>query len=352
MTKVAPSHFRKAQSLMVSSIGLGTYLGNHDDATDLSYKNAVIRALELGCNFIDAAINYRCQRSERAIGAALKELFSESKLQRQEVVVATKGGFIPFDGQPPINPSKYFQERFIKSGLISPSDVVAGCHCMTPSYLQDQIDSSLENLGLGTIDIYYLHNPETQLSEVSRSQFNSRIEAAFELLERNVADGKINYYGTATWNGYRVDPGHSDYLSLSDLVSIAREVAGEDHHFRFLQLPYNLAMPEAFVFENQLVDEDMVSTLEAATHYGVNVVCSASIFQAKLSKNLPEDLRNDIKGLKTDAQRAIQFTRSTPGVASGLVGMSRQIHVEENMQVATISPMQTEEFLGLFTSKN
>src|SRR5215510_2737635 len=88
----APGHFRRAQDLYVSNIGLGTYLGHHDDVTDRMYQEAIKRAVELGCNVFDAAINYRFQRSERAIGAALKQLFESGKVSREEIVITTKGG--------------------------------------------------------------------------------------------------------------------------------------------------------------------------------------------------------------------------------------------------------------------
>src|SRR5262249_12024446 len=98
---VAAGHFREAQGLLTSSIGLGTYLGQWDEHTDRSSQEAIKRAIELGCNVVASAINYRFQRSERAIGAALKQLFDAGKLSRDEIIVATKGGFFPFENEPP-----------------------------------------------------------------------------------------------------------------------------------------------------------------------------------------------------------------------------------------------------------
>jgi aryl-alcohol dehydrogenase-like predicted oxidoreductase len=350
MPRVSHEHFSKAQSLWISSIGLGTYLGNHDDSTDASYRKAIMQAVQLGCNHIDSAINYRFQRSERIIGEALKDLFREGKTKREEIVIATKGGFIPFDNAPPSNPTKYLQETFIQTGLITHGELVEGCHCLSPRYLDDQLDRSRQNLGLDTIDIYYLHNPEMQLGVISRKEFYSRMRSAFETLEKNIKEGKIQYYGTATWNGYRNQPTAVDYLALSDLVEIAREVGGEDHHFRFIQLPFNLAMPEAFTFANQQVGDDIFSTIEAAGHFDISVVTSAAIMQTRLAHNLPDEIRHHFTGLHTDAQRSIQFVRSTPGVTTALVGMSRQMHVEENLHVATRPPLPLNEFLQLFSA--
>ena len=97
--KVADNHFHNEQGLWLSSIGIGTYLGGHDDVTDTLYREAVVRAVELGVNVIDSSINYRFQRSERSVGAALKEL-AHKGIARSEIVLATKGGFIPSTALP------------------------------------------------------------------------------------------------------------------------------------------------------------------------------------------------------------------------------------------------------------
>jgi len=90
--------------------------------------------------------------------------------------------------------------------------------------------------------------------------------------------------------------------------------------------------------------------LMAAEQLGVTVMCSASILQAKLAQNLPSFIGHALKGLSTDAQRAIQFVRSTPGVTTALVGMSKRTHVAENMSVASVPPASVEEFFSMFSS--
>ena len=346
--ETVPEHFRSFAGCWLSSVGIGTYLGDEDPTTDEQYRDAVVRVLERGMNVVDTAVNYRHQRSERAIGQALATLVTQGALRREEVVLATKGGFIPFDGAVPSNPGAYFTETYLRPGIVGPDDVVAGCHCMTPRYLADQLERSRRNLGLAAVDIYYVHNPETQLGEVDRPEFLRRIRAAFTFLESAVSDGKIGYYGTATWNGYRQPPTARDYLSLAELEKIAREVAGEQHHFRVIQLPYNLAMSEAFTRANQTVDGETVSLLEAARRLGIYVMISASIYQGQLAQNLPPVLAEYLPGLATDAQRAIQFVRSTPGVGTALVGMKRVAHVEENAALARLAPTSWSEFQKLF----
>ena len=73
-------HFREAQDLVVSSLGIGTYLGQPNDDKDAGYTAAIIAAVQAGINVIDTAINYRFQRSERNVGAALKVLATGSPL--------------------------------------------------------------------------------------------------------------------------------------------------------------------------------------------------------------------------------------------------------------------------------
>ena len=245
--RAAMNHFRLEQNLWLSSVGIGTYLGNADEATDHAYSETVVRAVELGANVIDTASNYRFQRSERSIGSALRALTDNIGFARDEIVVCTKGGYLPFDGAPPRDVRRYVQETFVEPGIASLEDIVGGSHCMTPAYLQSQLDQSLRNLGLSCIDVYYIHNPESQLGAVSREEFYARLRAAFAQLEQNIVAGKIRMYGIATWNGFRVSPEAREYHSLEQMVATAREAGGESHGFRFIQLPLNLAMPEAFV---------------------------------------------------------------------------------------------------------
>lgn len=350
--QLAEGHFRQSQGLWLSSIGLGSYLGNADERTDEAYRAAVKRAAQAGCNVFDTAANYRFQRSERSFGDAFGDLFSQGACSRDEVAVATKGGYIPFDGSAPRSRQEmtaYLEETFIKPGICRSEDFVQGSHCMTPRYLQHQLDQSLGNLRLECVDVYYLHNPESQLAEVPREEFYARLSAAFEFLESAVASGKIAMYGTATWNGYRAPADSREALSLERVEQAAREAAGDNHHFKVVQLPFNLAMIEAFTDANQTLNGRKVTLLEAASELGITVMASASMLQAKLAAGLPPVVSEALKGLRTGAQRAIQFARSTPGITTALVGMSQVAHVEENLEVAATPPAEMDDYLKLFS---
>jgi aryl-alcohol dehydrogenase-like predicted oxidoreductase len=344
-----PGHFRECQGLWLSSIGIGTYLGEPTAACDARYREALAEALEGGINVIDTAVNYRHQRSERVIAQALVAVISSGQVQRDEVIIATKGSFLSFDGSEPDDPSDYFQRTLIDPGFLRPEEVVAGCHAMSPKYLENQIEVSRRNLGVATLDVYYLHNPETQASHVARQEFERRMRAAFAAMEKAAGEGKICRYGTATWNGYRVRPDSREALSLPDLLRLAEEVGGKDHHFRAIQLPYNLAMPEALSARTQRDDGKTVPVLQVARAHGMLVFASASLLQQRLTESLPEETHAWFPGLEKDAQRAIQFVRSTPGIASALVGMSQRKHVAENLRTAQTPPLKLEQFRAIFS---
>ena len=325
------SFYRPAQGRTVSSLGLGTYLGNADEPTDRAYEAAIQAAVRGGINLLDTAINYRHQRSEQSMGQALKQLFASGEVHRAEVVVCTKAGFLTPGAVPQ-----------------TVADTVAGMHSMHPDFIADQIERSRANLQLETLDVFYLHNPETQLRFVSASEFDDRIRRAFLRLEELVSRGQIAFYGTATWSGFRLKQGESERLDLKRLIGLAHDVAGDDHHFRFIQLPVNLAMPEAFTYSHADDHGQPQSVLEVAVRAGMTVIASASLLQARLARDLPETLAAAFPGTTTDAARAIQFTRSTPGVTTALIGMSQLAHVENNLSVAALDPLTADQFLGLF----
>jgi aryl-alcohol dehydrogenase-like predicted oxidoreductase len=360
--RTAAGHFRAVaglkpentkDSVMFSSLGIGTYLGEPNAETDRAYTEAVIAAVESGFNVIDTAINYRLQRSERSIGAALAELACRG-YSREEVVLCTKAGYLTPDGEMPPDPAGYFRREFIERGILKQGEIVAGCHTMAPRYLADQLERSLINLGVSCVDIFYLHNPETQLAEISREEFLGRLGAAFLWLESAVATGKIRAYGLATWNGFRVAQDSPEHLSLGAIEAVAREVAGEAHHFRFVQLPVNLAMTDALTRRNQPVPgnvKEPATMIEAASELGVALIASASLLQGRVARQLPAFIQEAI-GLEDNSQRALQFVRSLPGITTALVGMSHAEHALANARLFKEPLLDQEQFSRLFSRGN
>jgi aryl-alcohol dehydrogenase-like predicted oxidoreductase len=322
------------RKLDVSALGIGTYLGDCTDDDDARYRESIHAAITSGINVIDTASNYRCQRSERAVGVAIEEAIAAGDVRRDEIVISTKGGYVALDGQPPESREAYdrwLEENLLTPGILASEEIVRGGHSLAPRFLAHQLAQSRSNLRLGTIDLYYLHNPEEQLLAVPRQTFMERMRAAFTLLEERASAGEIAGYGCATWNGLRVTPDQRQHLSLSDLVALARELAGATHHFRAVQLPINLAMPEAARIPTQMLGRKLVTPLEAADALGLGVIASAALMQGQLTEGLPAQVSEIFPECATDAQRAVKFVTTLPGVTTALTGARSVTHVKENL---------------------
>lgn len=337
-------HFRKAPvDLWLTSLGLGTYIGAPDGATDLAVEQAVTVCLTSGrVNVLDTAINYRHQRAERSVGRALARLIEREEVKRDEVFVATKNGYLAPDAESDIPADQWVEKELVRPGVLRAEDIVDGCHAMSPAYLADQFDRSRRNLGLATLDLMYLHNAaDAQLVEVGPEEFASRLGAAFRLYERYRDEGKLRSYGLATWDCLRAPPTDPRFFPLETAVKVARKVGGDDHGFRYVQLPFNVAMPEAATLSNQPVEGHRRTLFEAARRLGVGCFTSVPLFQGQLARSGPR--RNGLSA----AQTALQFARSAPGPIAPLVGQKRSEHLSENLEVASHPPWGREQFLAL-----
>lgn len=353
MTTVHPAHaplpgFTRQLGRLgpVSALGIGSFVGEPTAADDALYERAITEALERGITLFDTSINYRCQQSERAIGRSFRRwkeaggegsdatADSTSPHDRSHVTVCTRGGYVPLEAPAPASKSEYrayIEREYFNSGIIHPDELVAGGHCIAPTFISDQIARSRANLGVDVIDLYYLHNPEQQLDGVSREVFTQRMREAFAALEACMGVGAIRAYGCATWHGLRVGPEAPNHLSLESLVSAARDVAGDGHHFTAVQLPINLAMSEAVRVPTQMVNGELRTVLEAAAELGVAVVACAPLMHGQLAEGLPDAVREALPEAATDAGRALNFVRSLPGVTATIVGMRTPAHVDENV---------------------
>jgi aryl-alcohol dehydrogenase-like predicted oxidoreductase len=321
----------------LSALGIGSALGAPSDEEDAAYGRAVRRALELGINHIDTAINYRCQRSERVIGRVLRE-GRAGGANGAKIFVTTKGGYLPLEAPPPESKEAYrayIAREYLDTGIINVAELVAGGHCIAPAFLRNQVERSIANLGVESIDIYYIHNPEQQLEAVTRGEFDNRMHDAFAELERCVNDGLIQSYGCATWNGLRVAADAQNHISIESLVSAARDVAGDEHHMVAVQMPVNLGMMEGVRAPTQMVNGHQRTALEAAGDMGVAMIAVAPLMQGRLATNLPPAAREAFPEAKTDAACALSFVRMLPNVASIVVGMRDVRHVEENVELFT-----------------
>lgn len=334
-------NYRTIQNLTLSNVGIGTYLGNPDSQTDLLVIDAVKKSILAGINVIDTAINYRAQKAERAVGIAISDLIRDGKIERDSIFVSTKNGYVTNDGDIKEDFWEYVQREYAKPGIVKPNDISSGYHCMTVPYLEDQLNRSLKNLGLECIDLIYLHNAvEGQIQDISKEQFMKNLRDVISLYEQKRKEGKIRYYGMATWECFRVPKDNPQYLSIYDVLQIAKEIGGENHGFRFIQLPYNLYLDQALMIKNQQVNGADASILAASQSSGIGVFTSVPLMQGKL---LGPGVVPDFVNLKPSL-KCLQFIRSTPGVLAPLVGQKTSTHVEENLEIMKIPPLTQDEF--------
>jgi len=338
------AHFKSFDGLHLSSIGMGTYLGQPTLEDDLAVENAVYQSVRSGAiNVIDTAINYRAMKSEKSIGKALLRLVRDGMISRDQVFVSTKNGYITNDGDyPNVDVMEYMYRMYIQPEVITADDISSGYNVMNPNYLAKCIDRSLMNMHLSTIDLVYIHNAfESWNQDVSRQQFMEMLAKAFEVYEKYRAQDKIHYYGMATWTCFRVPPDSHEYLSLEQTVRTAESAGGKNHGFRFIQLPYNLAYSEALMLRNQSAgSEKNLTILEAAAKLGIGVFTSIPLFQGRL---LGAQIPN-YDGVSDPVGKLVQIVRSSPSVIAPLIGQKKAEHVEENLKVANVPPLSAEEF--------
>jgi aryl-alcohol dehydrogenase-like predicted oxidoreductase len=343
-SQVNLENFKIFEDLHLSNVGIGTYLGNPDSQTDELVKNAVKQSVLSGVNVIDTAINYRAQKAERSVGKALSELIQEEKITRNQVFVSSKNGYVTNDADIQEDFMEYVMRELGKPGIVKEGDITSGYHCMTTAYLSDQLDRSLKNLDLECIDLMYLHNGiEGQIKDISKDEFLEKLKSVFELYEQKRDEGKIKFYGMATWECFRVKDNDPQHLSLEDIVQMAKKIGGDEHGFKFIQLPYNMNYDQALLGKNQIIQNKPVSILESAVTLGIGVFTSVPFMQGRL---LAPGVMPEFSDLKSSL-RALQFIRSSPGVLAPLVGQKSAEHVSENLEIMKVPPLSNEDFVDL-----
>ena len=182
--------------------------------------------------------------------------------RRDELIVSSKGGYITFDGEMPADPRAYFQEAFVKTGLIGPAGFGRQLALHDPEVpRRDDRARAAPTWDWRPSTSIFSTIPKGSWRRSDERNFSAACGWSSNFWNARSADGVIGVYGTATWNGYRVRPDNEDYLSLQELVDLAAQVGGPNHHFKVIQLPYSLAMPEAFTTPNQKVTgEDQKSS--------------------------------------------------------------------------------------------
>jgi len=338
--EIPKQNYTNVHNLTLSNVGIGTYLGNPDIETDKLVEASVKKSILGGINVIDSAINYRAQKAERSMGNAISQLINNNDISREEIFVSTKNGYVTNDGDIQEDLMQYVMREYGKTGIVNEGDISPGYHCMTLPYLNDQLERSLKNLGLECIDLMYLHNSVEGQTHLPREQFLKNLKNVFEFYEKKRKEGKIRFYGMATWECFRVTQENPLFLQLSEVMDLAMEVGGTEHGFRFIQLPFNLMLDQAYLTKNHSVNGKTISLLEAAQAFNLGVFTSVPLLQGKL---LTANVMPEFGDYSTSV-RLLQFVRSTPGVTAPLIGQKSESHVTENMEIMKMPPLSESEF--------
>ncbi|XXM73148.1 aldo/keto reductase [Lysinibacillus sphaericus] len=322
--------YRKSSIFCAPPIAMGTHMGEMNEEDSALYREGIEYGLLNGLNFIDTAINYRGMRSERDVGHVLKSLIQGGAIKREEVIVSTKAGIIPGDIEANLVPADYLQRVLLDGGIIKESDlniVDTHRHVLAPDYYRFAIEKSKKHLHLETIDLYYIHNPEISMMTLGPDLFYQQLEKLFTFFEDQVQLGNINNYGFATWSGLLNAPNEEGYISLEETVNTAKRVAGEGHHFKFIQFPLNKKMNQAVNNQNQPVNGKWLTIIEAAQELGIHAVTSA-----------PFNLGKIFNG-GSDPQNILKTIAQTKGVFSTMVGMKKVHHIKENIEIFLNHPI-------------
>ncbi|MCY7361217.1 MAG: aldo/keto reductase, partial [Ignavibacteria bacterium] len=247
---------------------------------------ALYKALTNGINVIDTSSNYANGRSEELVGKIISDLITENKIKRENIFLITKGGYI--QGQNYKFASDLKKEGKPFNEVVELSENL--WHCISPDFLEDQINRQLHRLNQSYVDVYLLHNPEYYLNRakdqnidltVARNIYYSRIKKAFEFLETKVSEGKILSYGASS-NTFISHSNEYDFTSLEKVFEIANSIS-EKHNFKVVQFPFNLFEAGAITNKNQ--SDNTKTVLEFSSDNNLTVLINRPL-NAITSKGL------------------------------------------------------------------
>ncbi len=219
---------------MKEKISFGTYRTTFQNPI---HYEALNYALDSGIKSIDTSSNYMYGEAEILIGESIKQR------KREDITIVSKGGYIQGPNMQRLNDGLEVED------LVKYDPQCY--HSISPMFLEDQINNSLERLQSEYIDVYLLHNPEYYLMTELKSSatdedidkhhkiMQERIKKAFSFLEEMVKKGKIKAYGISS-NSFAKQENDYHFLEYRHLIDYAKEIAGDDHHFKVMQLPINM----------------------------------------------------------------------------------------------------------------
>jgi aryl-alcohol dehydrogenase-like predicted oxidoreductase len=160
-------------------------------------------------------------------------------------------------------------------------------HCIHPDFLGAFLTRRLKRLNLATLDGFLLHNPELYLQWADRvgislreaqRTFYQRIKLAFDHLEQEATDGRIQFYGISS-NALTIRRDNPAFVSLSAILE-----SGNYPHFKLLELPLNLMETDAVTQINQ--PNGLDSVLDAAEKASLAVLVKRPLSSQQADKRI------------------------------------------------------------------
>ncbi|AGA34865.1 aldo/keto reductase [Thioalkalivibrio nitratireducens DSM 14787] len=341
--------------LRLSSLGVGTFGGAATPEVDGRMAAIVARALCSGINVIDTAAHYRYGRSLAAVGTGVRVALNAG-VPREAMFLIGKGGFLAFPGGPPADFDRWFEREIAAQRLGSRQHLAKGAHLLTPEYIDHQLDLSRRLMGVETLDVFLVDQPEVHIPQIGKEETSRKLEPVFALLERAVRENRIRGYGISTFDGFRVETDAPLFQSLTSMQALAeraaRAVTGDErarHHFRLAMLPFNQVMPEGFARFNTATGQgNVASPLQAAHQLEVYVMASHTLLKGHLARQSVDVVAERLADYPNPAQRALQFNRSTPGLGTSLVGLSAPEHLDDLLAVAGRPLLERRDYLGMY----
>ncbi|WP_410506420.1 aldo/keto reductase [Haloimpatiens sp. FM7315] len=262
-----------------------------------------------------------------------KRAYRRKKIKRDEVVIATKGGYLPVDYRNILvdenyrekisdDLEKYFREDICKSLNFKNTEIdniLKRKNTINNKIIEFLFNESRINLDMDTIDIYYLHNPEVSKAGMSEEEFYNKLGVTFSFLEDKVKEGKLKYYGISTYSGFIAKETEAKYLSLEKIYKIAEKVGGDKNHFKYIQLPFNKGMDDAGRIKNQRIKGTLKTPIDAAFDLGLSVITNVSLGQGQYF-------------YKYSCEEMIEFLVNNLRIFSSMVGMKNVLNVERNVK--------------------
>jgi len=289
--------------MKASVIGLGaggnSRLGLSTGQDEAHAAQVVRDALDMGITIVDTAHYYRTQP---AIGQALQAWSDGDDTKKKQVVISTKGPYRGEDGK-----------------------------LLTVDNFQENIDNSLRELQLETIDIYFIHGLNLKYYEQARDRF-------LPVLQKNRQEGKIRFTGVT--EGFESDTRH-------DML----QAAVQDEGWDVVMVGFNILNPSArervlshtrrrrigtlgmFAVRRALIDEVWLRVLLKRMHEEGEI--DAELVK---SADLMESL--GLKGVcDTLAEAAYRFCAYEPGMDCVLSGTSNSTHLAANIKATQKGPL-------------